>query len=302
MATHDAASNPSSAKAFTLTEMLIVIALIALLLSIVLPSIGRGRELARRTVCRANLGALASAMTAYAQDNKDRVPLACRREGASGALYRSEGYAISYEIVSDSNGVIQPEGHLGLLTRPGQEYVSSPEQFYCPSNGDPDFEYNSADNPWFDNDSRSSESPVPWTRAGYTTRPVVGWIEGGGLAWNGPPAPSKNNGIKLPKMMNFNAGEAMIADIIDYPGVLDRHHKTGVNVVRFDGSAIWFDEKGFNEQQPPEYKPNWNGLDASNYEANNKVFYERDEKDESLRMDSRTTNYKGKCAWHLMGK
>ena len=288
MATHDAASNPSSAKAFTLTEMLIVIALIALLLSIVLPSIGRGKELARRTVCRANLGALASAMIAYAQDNKDRVPLACL--GAKGSEIRARGYAISYRWVTlDGNpdGQAVPDAHLGLLTLPGEEYVSAPEQFYCPSNRDPAFGYNSSANSWFDKGGG--------TNAGYTTRPVFAWEDDGGAASEH----TSSSGDKLPKMMDFNAGEAMIADILSYPGFLDNHHETGVNVVRFDGSAIWFDEKGFNEQ---DYDPPWKKLKADTYEANNIVFYETGDETEHKMMDSRITTYKGKCAWYLMGK
>ena len=51
---------------FTLVELLIVIAIISMLLGMVMPSLGRARELARRAVCRKNLHSIGQAMYAYA--------------------------------------------------------------------------------------------------------------------------------------------------------------------------------------------------------------------------------------------
>ncbi|TWT43774.1 hypothetical protein RAS1_01730 [Phycisphaerae bacterium RAS1] len=54
--------------AFTLVELLVVIAIVALLMAMVLPSMGRAREQARRTVCLANLHTLGQASQAYAAE------------------------------------------------------------------------------------------------------------------------------------------------------------------------------------------------------------------------------------------
>src|SRR5881394_1440888 len=64
----------SHSRAFTLVEILVVIGIIALLLALLLPSLARARESARRTQCLANIAELGRAVLLYANDNKDHLP------------------------------------------------------------------------------------------------------------------------------------------------------------------------------------------------------------------------------------
>ena len=65
----------SSRHAFTLVELLVVIGIIALLISILLPSLGRAREAANSVKCSANLHSLGQALQIYLQDSKGMLPI-----------------------------------------------------------------------------------------------------------------------------------------------------------------------------------------------------------------------------------
>lgn len=66
-------SSLSCFRAFTLVEVLLVVTIIALLISLLLPSMEQARENSRRAVCASNLSSIQHGVSAYATANQGRI-------------------------------------------------------------------------------------------------------------------------------------------------------------------------------------------------------------------------------------
>jgi len=100
---------------FTLIEILVVVAIIALLISILIPSLSRAREQTKRAVCLANLSTLGKAMIIYADASKDVLP--------------NDNPANS--VIASQNGSAQ------VLIALARKYAPDPGVFHCPMDRDP---------------------------------------------------------------------------------------------------------------------------------------------------------------------
>src|SRR3954467_4062243 len=120
---------------FTLVQLLFVIGIIALLISILLPSLNKARESANRVKCLSNLRQLGMAMQMYANQNKDQIAL-----GTKGNVLQ-DNYGLWYGTGSYPRWMA-----FGTYFYSG--LIKSPESYYCPADLDGYYGYNTPLNPW----------------------------------------------------------------------------------------------------------------------------------------------------------
>jgi prepilin-type N-terminal cleavage/methylation domain-containing protein/prepilin-type processing-associated H-X9-DG protein len=68
-------SQTETGQAFTLVELLVVLAIIALLAALLLPVLGRAKESARATACLSNLHQVGIALQIYVSENNNKLPV-----------------------------------------------------------------------------------------------------------------------------------------------------------------------------------------------------------------------------------
>jgi prepilin-type N-terminal cleavage/methylation domain-containing protein/prepilin-type processing-associated H-X9-DG protein len=138
----------SATTGFTLIEVLVVVAIIALLLSILLPSLTAARNQARLVVCKANLKQLATIIATYQTEATGHVPVmfndAASFLGANSAPARScwvsvamrryspQTHNLGKRVINGVNYDFDPESIWTVAMRDAYETYIMPEYYACP--------------------------------------------------------------------------------------------------------------------------------------------------------------------------
>jgi type II secretory pathway pseudopilin PulG len=259
--------------AFTLVELLVVIGIIAVLIGILLPTLSRARESAKKTVCLSNMRQLSDFFKLYAVSFKDAIPIGFMDQKAFS-------YLLNW---NNSNGT--KPSQMGLLVVAG--LVKDPKYFYCPSEEREDWKYNP--NP---DDGTFSKNPWPWkttsggphTALGYMSRPVANWPShnlGGSSSNTGASYTWKDSGFWLPgdgrgglAMPRFSRmrSEAVLCDIMEDKESIINRHKKGLNVLYGHGGAHWVDLKVIDKAPWNTFSGSGSGASWSYNIGNNKAW------------------------------
>jgi prepilin-type N-terminal cleavage/methylation domain-containing protein/prepilin-type processing-associated H-X9-DG protein len=233
-------TRPATIKAFTLVELLVVIGIIALLISVLLPTLAKARESAQRAACLSNLRQVSQMFLIYAAANKDQVAL-----GVRSNVYQ-DNYTIRYT---------QPGQYLSWGPYFKAGFLKQPQYIYCPSSGQDIFhEFNGASNPWVVD---AQGELANFTRAGYGLRPMAS--DGRPILWKTSAYPVQDPMVDgsnapwspWPKLTKFRM-RALASDIFATKHRVIWRHKTGINVAYSDGSARWYLTKPF-EKLPTQW-------------------------------------------------
>ncbi|MHC4716650.1 MAG: type II secretion system protein [Planctomycetota bacterium] len=265
--THRTARERRGARAFTLVELLVVVGIIALLVTILMPSLGRAMELARRTICKTQLHTLGRAWHLFLRDNNDKLP-PMQNPGPVGGPYSPDCSArFGYIIYA---GKPQHNVWRGAFVNAGVLYehklIGDERNYVCPT-----IKKNNG-GIWFDN-LPTVPFGQPRSRGGgwwpvnrrmgtymtYNRRRMLNYDDAdlSYFHWSVKP-PNRPNAHLMLFYTGMNAipspaDFSWMADRFDSPGWAMVSHVPGINVLFFDGHVTywedptWDDVKGTGE-------------------------------------------------------
>ena len=215
---------------FTLLELGIVMAVIAVIVAMVLPALGHAREGARRTKCRHNLGEIAHACLTYADDYRGHLPWFRIGDGVSGAA----SAVYSYHMYADD----APCG-FGLLYADGHDY----NMWYCPSAATPLF----AKETW-EPYAMPATTPYSATHAG----PVAGYLPMIKKAdfWQVNYTSDCKGDRQIWDLDTLPGNASLFVDVVHREQYLP-HSKDGVNVAFLDSHVSWYRRETLGREISP---------------------------------------------------
>jgi prepilin-type N-terminal cleavage/methylation domain-containing protein len=191
-------------RAFTLIEMLVVVALIVLLISMLLPALGKARDAAHVGVCRSNLRNQGTALVQYSADNSSRLPVYDPRVATGNQISDPVlTYRVGVAPGSEDANNITVRNH-GILHEDG--YLTEPEVYYCPTQRGSIWQLDLYVQPWLSGGSRG--------HLGGTAVPGATWLVRSAYLYSPHRSSPANNRRAYQMLRSFPDDKAMMMDLL----------------------------------------------------------------------------------------
>ena len=207
-------------RGFTITDVLVTMAVIAVLVSLLAPSLSSVRQAAHQVVCRSNVRQLGFGIFLYAEHNGDKMP---RSEAWTPQL--APGAGQPWDTVTLRYG---PERGInagnwdGLGRLYKEDYLPAPKIFYCPAHRG-EHKFIDAAKYWAGDDGE-----------------IVGNFQyracGPVRIANGPASSTTAN------LSRIDPNAAILTDSLRT--AVDFSHQVGANVLRANQSVEWYPDSG----------------------------------------------------------
>jgi type II secretory pathway pseudopilin PulG len=201
-----------TAGGFTLIDVLVSMAVVAVLISLLSPSLTSVRETAHQVVCRSNVRQIGIGIYQHAQENDDRVPPTTSL--MSGSPWESTSLRLAGPHSDTWDG-------LGRLY--SGDFLPAPKLYYCPSHS---------------GKHRFQQYEDQW---GGWSGAITGNYQyrGGGPSID---APSNSPNSTTTYLSKIRGSTALISDGLRSRS--DFNHVVGTNVLRADLAVDWYRDQG----------------------------------------------------------
>ncbi len=207
---------------FTLTDIVVCMAIVAVLLAILFPTFGRAKEASRRVVCASNQRQIGLALAMYADDFGGRLPPSVFLDAAlvpPGTFQRHSHETVRVRLATTPTGKDAGSWDgLGLLA--STNFIRTPEVFYCPSHRGP---------------NRLPEFRSLWAAG-------AGDIVGNYQYRGGIDGPERTDGLNARGLWQLSPTFSLVSDGMRSQGEVN--HADGMNVLSAALSVRWFSDTG----------------------------------------------------------
>lgn len=220
---HPVFRHRNTARGFSLLDVLVTMAVISVLMALLVPSLAKVNETARRVVCQSNVRQIGLGVLMYADDWQGQLPpsIYLASGAARGAHRPQEMVTLRVPEADDPSA---PWDGLGILFTAG--YLPAPKVFYCPSH--------TGENPY-------SRYAMLWSPEGPMNGEIVCNYHYRGEGPMRPRAPGEDAAPTTRALFMIDpAQSSLVADGMRVRS--DYNHKVGVNFFRADLTVHWYDD------------------------------------------------------------